>query len=282
MLDPESEQIREVFAVFGSAMYLAQNLERELAILLAVSSESKPMTAWDYDARFAEYFQSTFGALVTKFAELASPAHLDLLERLEMAADDRNELAHHYFWDRAAQFCSSEGRAQMIEELVSLGNRFEALDAKLDELSGEMMQARGLSKEMLQINTETELKELLSGASEPYRPQRVPNPTEIVSAYEWRANSVTKCALVLASNDGKFLLLGERGLCYGPQDVPVNELILKTDFVKALPATVNPRPKRSAPWDYGIVLANGYILRARSDTVNGKHVCRFGLRKATR
>jgi hypothetical protein len=237
------------------------------------------MTAWDYDARLAENFQSTFGALVTKFAGLSESAHTQLLKQLEKAADDRNKLAHQYFWDRAAQFCSNEGRAQMIEELVSLGNGFESLDGKLDELACGIVQERGLTKEMLQIHTDAEMKELMSGASEPYRPQRVPNPIEIVSAYEWRADTTIKCALVLASSDGKYLLLGERGLCYGPQNISDKELVVKRDFVRALPAAVNPRPKKSAPWNYTITLANGYILRARPDAVNGKPLCRFGLQK---
>src|ERR1700677_85023 len=99
MLDPESEQIREVYAFFGLAMYLAQNLERALAMLLAVLGEAKPMTAWDYDARLAENFQSTFGALVTRFVELAGSDHVTLSTQLEKAVVDRNDLAHHYFWE---------------------------------------------------------------------------------------------------------------------------------------------------------------------------------------
>src|SRR5437899_6957628 len=65
-------------------------------------------------------FHPMFGALVTKFAEQSSPEHAELRKQLEKAANDRNDLAHHYFWDRAVGFCSSEGRTQMIEELVGM------------------------------------------------------------------------------------------------------------------------------------------------------------------
>lgn len=282
MLDPESEQIREVYAVFGMAMYQAQNLEKGLAILFAVFDNSKLMTAWDYDARFAESFESTFGTFVTKFAELSSPGHDQLLKQLEEAVNDRNVLAHHYFWDRAAQFCSSEGRAEMIRELVRMGNRFESLDQELGELARGIAQRRGLSKEVLQAQTAAETEALLSDAAKPYRPERVPNPIEIVTAYEWRADSTVKSKLILGSKDGKYLVLGDRGLCYGPQNIPAEELVVKADFERALPATVNPRPKKSAPWDYAIPLANGYTLRARPDEVNGKPVCRFGLHRLKR
>ena len=110
MLDPESEQIREVYALFGLALYLAQCLERELAMLLAVFVEAELMTVWDYDARFAESFQFTFGSLVTKFTEVAGSEHPRLTGQLAKAVDDRNDLAHHYFWDRAVRFSSTEGR----------------------------------------------------------------------------------------------------------------------------------------------------------------------------
>jgi hypothetical protein len=43
-------------------------------------------------------------------------------------------------------------------------------------------------------------------------------PTVLVAAYEWRGDSENvKRKLVLASEDGKYLLLGEKGLCFGPE-----------------------------------------------------------------
>lgn len=279
MLDPESEQIREVYALFGLAMYLAQCLERGLAMLLAVFAEEELMTVWDYDARLAESFQSTFGAIVAKFAELAGPEHVRLTDQLARAVDDRNDLAHHYFWDRATQFCSSEGRAQMITELNGMMFRFEYLDEELAGLTREYTKRKGISAEALESSTADHLKVLLAGLMEPHNPQRVPNPVEIVAAYEWRVDGTIKSKLVLASQDGKYLVLGERGLCYGPQDISAQELVLKAHFEKALPAKANPRPKTSASWNFAIPLANGYMLSARPDELNGEHVCRFGLHK---
>jgi hypothetical protein len=280
MLDADSEQIREVYAFFGLAMNKAQNLEEGLAMFIAVFGDSKLMTAWDYDARFAESFESTFGTLVTKFAELSRPNHEELNEQLKKAADDRNFLAHHYFWDRTVQFCSFEGRAQMIEELLRMGNRFESLDKELRQLARGIAQQRGLKREDLQARIAAHKEELLSGAAKPYRPERVPNPIEIVGAYEWRVDGTIKSKLVLTSEDGKYLVLGERGLCYGPQNIPAKELVVKVHFSMALPVAVNPRPKKSAPWNYAIIFGKGYILRVQPGEVDSKSVCRFGLHKA--
>jgi hypothetical protein len=66
-LEAEAEQIREVYAYFGLAMYEVQNLERQLTMLLAILRKTEMSTAWDYDARLADGFQSTFGKLVTEF-----------------------------------------------------------------------------------------------------------------------------------------------------------------------------------------------------------------------
>lgn len=47
-MDPESEQIREVYARYGLAMFQAQCLERALAMTLAIL-DSERLTSWDYE-----------------------------------------------------------------------------------------------------------------------------------------------------------------------------------------------------------------------------------------
>lgn len=275
MLDPESEQTREVYALFGLAMFQAQCLEKQLAMVIAVSDDSERRTAWDYDACLAENFNSTFGELVTRFKELSGGRHKELLTQLDEAAAARNGLAHRYFWDRAVQLCSGTGRRQMLEELSNLASGFSALDERLTELGDEFMRRKGIPNEAVQ----THVADLLAGATQPHDPERVPNPVEITTAFEWRTTNTGGCKLILVSGAGEYLLLGERGLCFGPQNIATQELFVKPDFAKALPARTNPRPKKSKPWNYAIALANGYILRIRPGELNGKPVCRFGLRK---
>ena len=280
-LDAESEQIREVYACFGLAMYLAQALERELAMLLAVAGKQEMSTAWDYDARLAESFQSTFGALVTRFGEVAAPDYQELYGQLERAVTNRNDLAHHYFWDRAVQFSSASGREKMIRELTALAEYFESLDASMTKLTRDISEQKGLSTEALQIHVHKNMEDLDSGIAKPYRPERVPNRIEIIAAYEWRAGEIVKCGLVLQSRGGRYLIIGEKGMCYGPQDIPAEELVVRAEFVKALPAELNPRPQKSAPWTFTFLLSNGYALSTRPDLHKGKQVCRFGLKRHT-
>ena len=113
MLDPQSEQIREVYAFFGLAIHNAQSLERELAMVVATTEASERFTAWDYDDRLAGNFDSTFGALVKEFSRVAAAEDKSLLSELEKAVEERNELVHRYFWNRAVQFNSMDGRANV-------------------------------------------------------------------------------------------------------------------------------------------------------------------------
>jgi hypothetical protein len=278
-LDPESEQIREVYALYGLAMYMAQNLERGLSMLLASSGDVERTTAWDYDARLAENFTLTFGDLVSKFKDHYRYSHSQIV-LLDRAVDMRNDLAHHYFWDRAVEFATADGRDQMIAELCGMRELFESLDNELETLTREQVKRRGLSPDFLENKTKEHLERVLAGIQNFHDPDLPPNPVEIVGAYEWRLGTAVKCGLVLKSRDGKLLILGEKGLCYGPQNIPEQDLIKKVEFDVALPVAVNPRVKKASPWNFGIPLANGYVLRVRPDEVQGKAVVRFGLRKS--
>ena len=276
MLDPESEQIREVYARFGLAIYSAQCLERELAMLLAASGTPEYFTAWDYDDRLAGNFDSTFGALVTMFAGMAGPSDKPLLVELEKAVEERNELVHGYFWNRSVEFTSTDGRTQMLEELNMLVKSFDSLDTRISALVNDLVQKQGVTEDVVQAHFE----KLMSGIATPHDPRKIQKSVLITAAAEWRVGETVKCGILFISDVGN-LVLGERGLCFGPQDVPAEHLKLKTEFAKALPATVSPKPKKADRWNYVIPLAKGYDLRVRPAEANGRRVIRFGLRRRT-
>jgi hypothetical protein len=263
-LDPENQQIRDVYAHFGLAMYLAQSLERGLAMVLALEAQSERMTAWDFDARLAENYGSTFGTLVTKFVASSEPKPAGLTERLLSANCQRNDLAHQYFWDRGIKFCSDEGCMDMLVELRQMQAAFTALDDELGQLADARILQRGQSLESFRQRTELALREMIGGTLEPRNPESVPNPVEVVGAEEWRSDVSKPGNLVLIAKDGRHLAPGQRGLCFGPRSVPSGKTAVALSFDKAFPAIVNPRPKTSSSWNYGIPLENGYILRART------------------
>ena len=160
-LDPESEQIREVFARFGLAMYKAQCLERELVIILATKYGPGPskITRTQLDKIFECLESKTLGHLVRTIVPEISD---DEQARLKKALGIRNWLAHGYFWERATEFASESGRASMIEELQEAADEFGALDKLFTERTIEWGETIGVTRELL----EKELERLLQPPSD--------------------------------------------------------------------------------------------------------------------
>jgi len=81
-LDPESDQIRQVYAMYGAAMYFAQVLEHGLANFVVASRASQGLKSRDAaDALWDELFSSTMGQ---QLREALAEARLDevLIARL--------------------------------------------------------------------------------------------------------------------------------------------------------------------------------------------------------
>lgn len=263
-LSPESQRVRDVYAHYGLVMYLAQNAERALSMILALEGQSQHITRWDYDARLAENYQSTFGGLVSKFIALPIALSSGLSDRLQRASLQRNDLAHQYFWDRAIQFASSGGQLKMIAELKQLEAEFTALDDDLGLIVDAFLQGRGDSVDDFHTRAEVSIHAFLSGTQTPHNPASVPNRIEVMAAQVWRVDPGEPGNLVLISSDGRYLVPGERGICYGPISVPTGVTSRALSFDKAFPVQINPRPKTTVPWNYGIPLANGHVLRAET------------------
>ena len=106
-IDPKSAQIREVFARFGLAMFEAQCLERQLALILAMKYRPGPteISRPEFDNILEGLFARTLGQLVREIGTLAELSDDDE-KRLQEALIKRNWLAHHYFWERATEFLS--------------------------------------------------------------------------------------------------------------------------------------------------------------------------------
>ena len=131
-LDP---QVRDVYAEFGLAMWVAQSLERQLVLLIIAAYEppSGKLTADAYDDLLAQLSQQTLGALIRRLRD-SFDAPTDFDQRLQETLRLRNWLTHHYFVDRTAEFQSPEGRSEMIRELDGISDRLNELDEYFDHL----------------------------------------------------------------------------------------------------------------------------------------------------
>jgi len=159
-LDLESQQIREVYARFGLAMYQAQCLERQLAILLATAYGPGPhkLTKCDYERLLGSLFKKTLGNLIQKLQESVTlPNDFELM--LREALGKRNWLAHRYFWERAGHFMTEKGRMLMINELQVIAEELDQLDQVLTQTSCDWMKKAGIPEEVMDREMERILRE---------------------------------------------------------------------------------------------------------------------------
>ena len=147
-IDPE--QTREVFARFGLAMYQAQCLERQLAIILATKYGPGPfnVSRTEFDNIFENLFSKSFGQLVSNITKLSALSQ-DEEEQLKKALERRNWLAHRYFWERAVDLLSDSGRASMIDELQETADLFDRLDEFFTSKTVDWAKSVGISQDML-------------------------------------------------------------------------------------------------------------------------------------
>ena len=89
-VDADPEQIKEVYARFGLAMYQAQCLEQQLALILATKYGPDPTTLsnTEFDNVLDALFSRTLGQLVNGIGKIASLSE-DEEGRLQKAVTKR-------------------------------------------------------------------------------------------------------------------------------------------------------------------------------------------------
>jgi hypothetical protein len=160
-MEAADEEVREVYARYGLAMYFAQVVEHaivNLMISLRLPERGK-LPGREIDAFMEDAFRMTFGRLLgelrrqSRFAELVQ-------QELDQARETRNWLAHRYFRDRAVQFMSPAGRGAMLGELDDAANLFLRTNDMLERLSAEIRAANGVSEDAVRSEYDQLLKEV--------------------------------------------------------------------------------------------------------------------------
>lgn len=135
-----AEQIKEVYAHFGLAIYLGQVLEHGIGNSLVYASlipnnigKIRSSAEWHekFDQFLGAHFEKTLGRMIaTLKCEVEIPDDLESL--LSAALKTRNWLAHHYFRERADEFMNEAGRTKMIAELEEAQSLFSRADEALE------------------------------------------------------------------------------------------------------------------------------------------------------
>lgn len=161
-LDPESEQIREVYAYYGLAMYWAQCVEQSIfQQLLFFDHFPKAIASYTSSEKWVAEFDSyetrelgqTMGKLIRRLQEVGLPNE-DITNVLAEVLQLRNWLAHSYFSDRALEFTTTKGREEMLEELDGVRDKLQKCAINLDSVSLPAAQSLGFTEEMRQKVTQ--------------------------------------------------------------------------------------------------------------------------------
>lgn len=156
-MDDVSDQVKEVYAYYGLAMYWAQCLEQSIFQHLlfldhfprAIKTYKDPQQwANDFDEYESREMKQTMGKLIRRLREAGQPTK-EIESALEEALKVRNWLAHGYFSDRAIQFTVSSGRQEMLIELESLYGVLQNCASLIDAVTQPVIQKMGLTEEIM-------------------------------------------------------------------------------------------------------------------------------------
>lgn len=134
-IDPGDHHTREMYARYGLAMYFAQVVEAGIknALVMAELADAQFTTIEDFDAASATNFKTVLGRLIEKFKPFLA-ADEPFADDLQLALMTRNQLAHHFFWNRAPDAMTWNGRERMMRECDAATALFQDISARLEVL----------------------------------------------------------------------------------------------------------------------------------------------------
>lgn len=255
-MDSLDDLIREVYAQFGLSYYFSECLHKGLCNVYALLTfqDSKDMTRPRLEEKLAYAFSLTLGQAIQETKNIVPH---ELHERLKIALEKRNYLAHRYWFERIHLMYSEQGLLEMRQELIELRNLFSNLDEEISSYLKSKQESFGITENLV----EQSLGELLSGnANDSLISQRRPKKMErIVRAWDVKVPEGL-VAQVFESEDGCLWQFCDIGLGWTRFEKPEVDWKINETIQKYLPANANPRPSTSQPWNYELTLAKGVIL----------------------
>ncbi len=243
-MEPSSEEIKEIYALFGLAYFHGECLYRGLCNLyVGVQVQSGfGVSRPRIEEIHHEASKLTLGQIVQKLTPSISP---DLLLQLQHAVERRSYLAHAFWFEKIHKLGSLEGTKSVTAELESLVNEFGTVEAIIEQLVRSQMEDVGISEQQLADC----YSEAANEPVEPYWNQRRLQKREnVVAVYEAPIESGGR-VLVFQTEDQVIWELCEVGLGYSRFRSARNEWQKSAQFDNILPALVNPRPEVTNPWN---------------------------------
>ena len=262
--DPPEDLIKETYAHFGLAYYLSECVHKELCHIQAFASfqSASQITRPRIEEKLSYAYSLTLGQLKD---QLKNQFPQDLLSKLDFALEQRNFLAHHFWFERAYLMFSTHGLESIIYELVSMTEIFRRLNQELSEFAKPKYEKLGLTEDIIQQHLK-KIEEAKQMDFDPFPDKRRPKKQEkIIRAWEFALPNGTK-PLIFETEDGCLFQLCDVGLGWTYYDKIGNDWKINEKIQTFLPATIKPRPKDCQPWNYEFRLLKGSMLWIRPGT----------------
>ena len=161
---PPTVSNTELLAIYGEALFLAQSMETGMRIFYWLDKklpEAPPgkLPRIDFSAEpLNDLTMNSLGGFLRQFKrELLNEGTVDvqtrgLMRKLEKTADARNYLVHSYWWERAAQLNTSDGRAEMLSELRNLVDEYRWSNQLIRQLVLLCVQHYGFTPEQFEAD----------------------------------------------------------------------------------------------------------------------------------
>jgi len=181
--DRVDEETREVNALAGLALYMAQVLEhgvvnavvavRKIEWLKSkrplgqVVGGTHPQAVESLiDRLWDDNFQQTLGQLIKSISSEVSVDD-DLQIALEQSLKARNRLAHRFFREHDINCLNAHGRRLMARELDEMRELFVSTDRRLQPVTDQLWKILGVTPDLVERAAEQSISLAKMGASEP-------------------------------------------------------------------------------------------------------------------
>ena len=164
--DDDSILIREVYARYGLAMYMAQVLEHAMvnALLIIKFLPTRvshiDSSSWEssFDLFYTNEFEKTFGNIL-RTLQKTNFLPDTVINKISSAKIIRDELAHKFFRENATNFLLESGRIKMITYCEDASKKFREADEALEEFCQPYRVKYGMSDEWVQEKFEEMVSE---------------------------------------------------------------------------------------------------------------------------
>ena len=263
-MEIEEFDVMETFAYFGKAMFLAQLVEVSLAIHLSgrIDKLKTDLTKDRYDELLTKRSYQTFGQLKTQFLAKGNPTE-DLINKINLAHEKRDWLAHNYWWDRSHEFYHFDKRQEMKIELEKVCELFQELSDYFSNDNREYLEQEGMSIE--DIFEEVAQEKI---TPKPTEIRRLSKNEKLKGLYLYQYNEKYSVPLFILE-DNSYWTLCEAGLTEWKKEVIEKKLSPVERINSKCPMEFNPNPKTNGNWNYEIVLKSGLSIKAQSIEIEG-------------